>query len=210
MEGAMPVDWLLLTKVPSFVWTAIGKVSGAARTKLRRPRLKIYFDTSKAYKKAMIEATGQWGCFCHLVVHNSGLETAQDCAVWLDRVSVITQEGEKLEQDFVAPRQLQWAYEQEGYKPHVIEPGTPRLVDLCYTVAGDPSVHFFFSSETVGVKRSYPSGIYRAYVQVKSTNADRTEAAFDICFSDGQWDRITILPPYTTGRPPMNAYIPPA
>jgi hypothetical protein len=71
-------------------------------------------------------------------------------------------------------------------------------------------MHFFFPSEPFGVKRSYSPGIYRAYVQVKSKNADRTEAAFDICFSDGQWDKITIIPPYTAGRTSVNAYIPPA
>jgi hypothetical protein len=108
----MPFDWFSISlieriiKILSSLWPWL-------KQRLHGPRLRIYFDAPRTYKKEIIKDTGQQGCFCHLVVHNSGKETAQDCEVWLERVGVITQEGEIYEKDFVTSRQLQWAYEKE-------------------------------------------------------------------------------------------------
>jgi len=188
----MPLDWALIPKIASTLWTQVGQ---PVTQHFRRPRLKISFDPSRTYTRAIItENSNKQGCFCHLIVHNYGRESARNCKVWLVKVSAITQEGAIPEKGFVAERQLKWANEID-YTACDIEAQKDRRVDLCYTVEGESGVHFFFPIETAGVQRSYGLGIYRVRVQVKSDNAVPAEAGFDICCSDERWDRITLIPP---------------
>ena len=171
------------------------KISERLWRRHRRAVLTIYFDPARTYGTARIENLpgNPQGYFTHILVRNTGKDTAKACCARLMSISRIEGEAEARAHEFPTSRVLKWA--NESFEPIEIAPGLPeaRRCDLAYGIEGAPMVQFFLRDVEPGsgVQSAYPAGRYRARVRVNSTNAKHADATFDINFT-GIWNQITV------------------
>jgi hypothetical protein len=162
---------------------------GGAFRRLRRPRLEIYFDASKAFnKRKVVDPGGAPGLFCHLVVRSRGRCAAEGCQA---RLLAVADHDLAPHPGFQNPCVLKWSHEPD-FDPREIEPDVPRQLDLCYTLATQPEIlRFFTPKRPDGNQTDFPSGTYAIRVRVTSTNARAADGRFILCYK-GKWDQIHV------------------
>jgi len=167
------------------------------RQYLRRPQLRVYFDAAQTYHiRAVVDAGGVAGYFCHLMVANDGREVAHGCQGRLLEVHQRNDDGSSVPAvNFVAPVILKWAHEPDwGVRDIDPRPLPPRRLDLGYAVESQPNVlRFFAPPMPLGVQTTFPPGVYLARVRVDSANARSAEGWFRVDFTHG-WNQIVVAP----------------
>src|SRR4029077_5108561 len=141
--------------------------------------------------RAVDDAGGAAGYFCHVMVRTTGRVAAQTCRGRLLEVVVGSANGSTVPAPgFLAPMFLKWAREPD-FGPRNVEANQPRPLDLCFTLASATEPPRLSAPPSPSGVLIFPPGVYRVKVRVTADDTRAADGVFLIDFTRG-WDRIVV------------------